>query len=62
MYLGSAVFKFYVNGGAAQSITIDRAWFPVDQDGNALTGWVPLNIRFTIAKCKKVDHVVSSPV
>ena len=34
--------KFYINGGAAQSVEITS---PLDSDG--ITGWIPMNLRFT---------------
>lgn len=34
--------KIYVNGGSAQSLTIDNTAWP-----NADSGWIPLNVRFT---------------
>ena len=39
--------KFYVNGGAAQSITFGYSDFAADSNGNGTTGWIPLNVRFT---------------
>lgn len=46
-----AVVKFYVNGGAAQSVTLDGGGYgPVHGDPGyqaVFTGWVPFNVRFT---------------
>ena len=43
----SEVFiKFYVDGGAAQSISVSPDDFPVDSNADAFTGWIPLNTRF----------------
>jgi hypothetical protein len=44
---GPVFIKFYVNGGAAQTITITNYYFPPDSNGNRTSGWVPFNIRFT---------------
>src|SRR5687768_6152692 len=45
----SAVVTFTVDGGAAQSVTVDAGYFPyIDLAGLPLvySGWVPFNIRF----------------
>lgn len=41
-----AIVKFYVNGGSAQSVTLN---YLLDYDPGVvgLTGWVPFNVRFT---------------
>lgn len=46
----SAVVKFYVNGGAAQTVSLDETYQPEATIGGtnyAYTGWVPLNVRFS---------------
>ena len=45
-----ALVKFYVNGGAAQSVTITGEQHPIHGDAGyevGYTGWVPFNVRFT---------------
>ena len=39
--------KFYINGGAAQSVEFGDNEFPVDENLVAHSGWIPYNIRFT---------------
>lgn len=41
------LINFYVDGGAAQTVTLMNSYFPVDFNGNGFTGWVPYNIRFS---------------
>jgi hypothetical protein len=41
------VINFYVDGGAAQSITLFSGYFPVDDNLNGFTGWIPYNVRFS---------------
>lgn len=44
----SEVFlKLYVDGGAAQSITLDPTNFPFDSNTDSFTGWIPLNTGFS---------------
>lgn len=45
----NAVVKFYVNGGAAQSVTINGDYVPdaYSNDAGRSSGWVPFNVRFT---------------
>jgi hypothetical protein len=46
----SPLIKFYVNGGSAQSVTLDADYAAphVISGGNfRFTGWVPFNVRFT---------------
>jgi hypothetical protein len=46
----TAVVKFYVNGGAAQSVTLTSTPNFVHGDPGYMvghTGWVPFNVRFT---------------
>lgn len=46
----SAVVKFYVNGGSAQTITLTPEYgtpFGSAPYADGYTGWVPFNIRFT---------------
>lgn len=38
---------FYVNGGAAQTITVNRTYFMEDSAGNRISGWIPYNVRFS---------------
>jgi hypothetical protein len=48
--IASAVVKFYVNGGAAQTITLHETYQPLGNIGGTVvgyTGWVPLNVRFS---------------
>jgi hypothetical protein len=48
--LPSTLVKFYVNGGAAQSVTLMPGYLPEVGDPGfvkAYTGWVPFNVRFT---------------
>lgn len=45
----SAVVKFYVDGGSAQTVTINEALQPQATIGGTnfgYTGWVPFNVRF----------------
>jgi hypothetical protein len=39
--------KFYVDGGAAQTITVSPTYFPADSNADFFTGWIPLNTRFS---------------
>jgi hypothetical protein len=39
--------KFYVNGGSAQSVTIDPSYYPADSNGAHFSGWIPYNVRFS---------------
>ena len=41
------VINFYVDGGSAQSITLFSSDFPVDDNLNGFTGWIPYNVRFS---------------
>jgi hypothetical protein len=46
----SPLVKFYVNGGAAQSVTLDSGVAEVYELSGSVfgsTGWVPFNVRFT---------------
>lgn len=46
----SIVAKFYVNGGAAQTVTFHENYQPLSDVGGTLvgyTGWVPFNVRFS---------------
>lgn len=46
----SALVKFYVNGGAAQSVTLTSTPNAIHGDPGYMvghTGWVPFNVRFT---------------
>ena len=39
--------NIFVNGGSAQVLAIEPVPFPVDDNGAYITGWIPLNVRFT---------------
>lgn len=44
------VVKFYVNSGAAQTVTLSSAYeqtYGDPGDARGYTGWVPFNVRFT---------------
>lgn len=41
------IINFYVDGGSAQSITLFSSDFPVDDNLNGFTGWIPYNVRFS---------------
>jgi len=45
----SASIKFYVNGGAAQTVVISPIYATAADPNNTTqsTGWVPFNVRFT---------------
>lgn len=46
----TALVKFYVNGGSAQSITLSSDYMLPSGTGpyaDGYTGWVPFNVRFT---------------
>ena len=43
---GSTLINFYVDGGAAETITLQRTNFLKDADGNYYTGFIPMNVRF----------------
>jgi len=46
----SAVVKFYVNGGAAQTVTLHETYAQFGDVGGTTTGytgWVPFNVRFS---------------
>ena len=46
----SAVVKFHVNGGAAQTITLTADSMAPSGEGSSAvgyTGWVPFNVRFS---------------
>ena len=48
--LPEALVKFYVNGGAAQSVTLNADYENAFGDPGYVrgySGWVPLNVRFT---------------
>lgn len=48
--MASVVVKFYVNGGAAQTVTFHETYQPLADVGGTLvgyTGWVPFNVRFS---------------
>lgn len=42
----NVVFHFYVNGGAAQTITVNYNRFEPDANGTRYSGWIPFNTRF----------------
>jgi hypothetical protein len=37
----------YVDGGAAQSLSLFNGYFPVDSNLAGFSGWIPYNIRFS---------------
>lgn len=39
--------NIYVNGGAAQALTLAASDYPPDVNGENFSGWIPLNVRFT---------------
>ena len=46
----SAVVKFYVDGGGAQTVTLNETYQPEATIGGtnyAYSGWVPFNVRFS---------------
>lgn len=43
----NVTISFYVNGGSAQSVTIEPGYYPVDFNGDHYTGFIPFNVRFT---------------
>jgi hypothetical protein len=46
----SAVVKFYVDGGGAQTVSLDETYQPQATIGGTTygyTGWVPFNVRFS---------------
>ena len=45
--LSSATINIYVNGGSAQALQITPIFYPEDVNGEKITGWIPLNVRFT---------------
>ncbi len=49
-FFPTALVKFYVNGGSAQSVTLTSDYMLPSGTGpfaDGYTGWVPFNVRFT---------------
>lgn len=53
------VINFYVDGGSAQSITLFSSDFPVDDNLNGFTGWIPYNIRFSTSIRVQMQRAMS---
>ena len=61
--------KFYVNGGAAQSVTLSTGFLSTDPGFlTSYTGWVPYDVRFsssirvTIQKLASTGSVIDCAV
>ena len=65
--IASPLLKFYVDGGAAQSVTLDGDYAPehtISESVFRYTGWVPFNVRFgssiklTIQKASTIGSTI----
>lgn len=39
--------KFTVDGGTVRTITLDPLYFEVDDSGNHVSGWIPIDVAFS---------------
>jgi hypothetical protein len=57
----SITVKFYVNGGSAQSISIDPYYLPADSNGAYFSGFIPYNVRFSSSIRVQLVGITNGP-